>query len=136
MNESASTSGLMIRVRWKGNSSKRYNGRVQDIAAKHVLPEDTTPQVGATIRNKWGQRIQYAAVVGLQAEEGSVTPPVSNRPRLDQGNLQAEEDSVAPPVSKRPKLDQGNLQAEEGQEAPEGKAEVAQTQTLCGSPYF
>ncbi len=133
MDKSESTSGLMIRVRWEGNGSKCYNGRVQEIAAKHVLPKDVTGQVGATIRIKWGRRIWYAVVVGLQAEEGSVAPlflnclswtKVTCRPRKAlwlplflngpswtkvQCNLQAEEGSVAPRVSKRPKLDQGNF---------------------------
>ncbi len=44
----------MIRVRLEGNGSKRYDGHDQEIAAKHVLPEDLTGQVGATIRISGG----------------------------------------------------------------------------------
>ena len=53
----------MICLRWEGNASLRYNGKIQDVAIKHILPEYRNVPVGKMIRVKWGRRSKVWKVV-------------------------------------------------------------------------
>ncbi len=60
----------MVWVRWEGNGSTRYDGRVQDIAHRFVVKEDVVGMaVGSTISVQWGRRRWAAVVVDLLDEE-------------------------------------------------------------------
>ena len=60
----------MIRLRWEGNGSVRYDGKTQDVALKFIVPEDRTATAGKIVRVKWGRqsRVWKAVVVGLEAD--------------------------------------------------------------------
>ena len=36
----------MIRLRWEGNGSVRYDGKTQDVTLKFIVPEDRTATAG------------------------------------------------------------------------------------------
>ncbi len=57
----------MVRVRWDGNSSTCYDGRVQDIPRQCVVDEDLNEMAaGSTARFKWGKNARtWRAVVIL-----------------------------------------------------------------------
>ena len=44
----------MVRVRWLGNNSKKYDQKVEDVPAQCVLDEDRPPSVGRTVRVRLG----------------------------------------------------------------------------------
>ena len=60
----------MIRLRWEGNGSVRYDGETQDVALKFIVPEDRTATAGKIERVKWGHQSREwkAVVVGLEAD--------------------------------------------------------------------
>ncbi len=55
----------MIRLKWSGNGSSHYDGKVQDVERRFVVAEDHEELgVGSTVRVWWGrQERQWAAVV-------------------------------------------------------------------------
>lgn len=62
----------MVRLRWEGNGSTRYDGKTQDVAVKFIIPEDRskTAVAGNTVRVKWGRqsRVWRAVVVGQEGD--------------------------------------------------------------------
>ncbi len=58
----------MVRVKWGGNDSSRYDGKTQDIERRFILSEYLDGMaVGSTIKLRWGKqsRIWTAVVVDL-----------------------------------------------------------------------
>ena len=60
----------MIRLRWEGNGSVRYDGKTQDVASRFIVPEDRNATAGKTVRVKWVRqsRVWKAVVVCLEAD--------------------------------------------------------------------
>ena len=66
-----------IRVRWEGNGSSRYDGRVQDVEVRFVEKEDTaTLEEGSTVCVclKKGARTWTAVVVNLSPAQTALSP--------------------------------------------------------------
>ena len=60
----------MIRLRWEGNGSVRYDRKTQDAALRFIVPKDRNTTVGKIVCVKWGQqsRVWKAVVVGLESD--------------------------------------------------------------------
>ena len=60
----------MIRLRWEGNGSVRYDEKTQDVASRFIVPEDRNATAGKTVRVKWVRqsRVWKAVVVCLEAD--------------------------------------------------------------------
>ncbi len=66
--EMASETHEMIRLKWSGNGSSRYDGKTQDVERRFVMAEDQEEMAaGSTVRVRWGRqgRTWSAVVVSL-----------------------------------------------------------------------
>ena len=65
---------MVIMIRWCGNNSVRYDGKINQIPVKNIFPEDVAAglEVGILVRVKWGARTWQGVLVGLPRDPSKV----------------------------------------------------------------
>ena len=95
----------MVRVRWEGNNSRKYDGRVQDIAVKFVEEEDMNRlTAGAVVRVRWGRQMRrWRAVVVdlLRGESSQDMADTAGKPAKKRAS-EKPPTAAKPPARKRP----------------------------------
>lgn len=58
-----------VRVRWFGNNSRHYDGRVEDVRTDDIIEDQRQGlRVGNTVRVQWGDRMWTGEVLDLLKE--------------------------------------------------------------------
>ena len=65
----------MIRLRWEGNKSVRYDGKTQDVEARFIVPEDRNATVGDTVCVKWGRQSRMWKAMVVPVGQGANSKP-------------------------------------------------------------
>ena len=98
----------MVRVRWEGNNSRKYNGRVQDITVKFVEEEEDVNRltVGAVVRVQWGRQMRRWRAVVVDLLRGESSPDMADTAGKPAKKRASEKPPTAakPPARKRPKV--------------------------------
>ena len=97
----------MVRVRWEGNNSRKYDGRVQDIAVKFVEKEDMDGlAVGALVRVRWGRQMRTWRAVVVDLLHGEPHPATADTAKKAVKKRASEKCPTAtkPPAKKRTKV--------------------------------
>ena len=97
----------MVRVRWEGNNSRKYDGRVQDIAVKFVEEEDMNGlTVGAVVRVRWGRQMRRWRAVVVDLLRGEPSPDMTDTAGKPAKKRASEKPPTPakPPAKKRPKV--------------------------------
>ena len=96
-----------IRLRWEGNQSAKYDGVVQDIDEKYLLPADRqSVSVGKVVRVRWGRskRLWRAIVVDLLEDEDEEEQEAAEEEEEEEQEQEEQEQEVEeltePPAKK------------------------------------
>ena len=97
----------MVRVRWEGNNSRKYDGRVQDIAVKFVEEEDMNGlTVGAVVTVRRERQMRRWRVVVVDLLHGEPSPDMADTAGKPAKKWASEKPPTAakPPARKRQKV--------------------------------